>query len=94
MLDPARYGITNPAEPVLHDLPDIRFGETLVPVRVVIRKAEDGVWRGRLLFGPGEPDDTLSTTEIFCAPTESDLWRAIWDLRPHHLQHLYRSLTE
>ncbi len=93
-MDSARYGITNPSEPVLHELPDIRCGDSMVPVRVVIRKAEDGVWRGRILFGPGEPADALSTAEVFCAPSEPELWRAVWDLRTHHLQHLFRSLTE
>jgi hypothetical protein len=94
MVDPARYGITNPTEPVVHELPDLRYQNSNVPVRVQIRKAEDGVWRGRLVFGVGEAGGLLATAEIFCAPNERDLWGSIRDLRTHHLQDLYRSLVE
>ena len=94
MVDPARFGITNPAEPAVHDLAPFRFGDISVAVRVVIRKSDDGAWRGRLLFGPGAPEDAVKTAEIFFAPTEADLWTDIHNLRTHHFQDLYRSLTE
>ena len=94
MVDPARYGITDPTEPVVHDLPDIRYKNSAVQVRVVFRKAEDGVWRGRLIFGGGDNGEQLATAEIFCAPTERELWSSVGDLRTHHLQDLYRSLVE
>lgn len=90
-----RYGLPDPAEPVVHELPSIRFGGQDVPVRVAVRRAEDGVWRGRFLFGATEsPDSGLATAEIFCGPTEADLWEAVRDLREHHIRDLYRSIAE
>lgn len=87
---PVRYGSPNPQEPVRHDLPPLRYGADLIPVQLELRRAEDGIWRGRLLFG--DPD--LATTEIFCAQTETDLWEAVHGLRDHHLRDLYRSVVE
>jgi hypothetical protein len=59
-----------------------------------VRHAEDGVWRGRLIFGgTGESGSVeCETAEIFCAPTQQDLWQAVHNLREHHLRDLYRSL--
>lgn len=87
---PVRYGTPNPQDPVIHDLPPLRFGADLIPVQLEVRRAEDGIWRGRLLFG--ESGD--ATAEIFCAHTETDLWEAVHGLRDHHLRDLYRSVTE
>jgi hypothetical protein len=50
------------------------------------------MWRARLLFL--EPDGELrETVEIFCAPSEPELWEAVRTLPGHHLRALYQSLT-
>jgi hypothetical protein len=44
---------------------------------------------------PVEPvvhDIAPSTAEIFCGPSETDLWEAVRDLREHHLRDLCRSV--
>jgi hypothetical protein len=67
-----------------------------VAVQLELRRAEDGTWRGRLLFGH-VADDTgaaPATAEIFYAHSEPDLWECVHDLREHHLRDLYRSVTE
>jgi hypothetical protein len=87
-----RYGHPDPAEPTLHELPPLRFGGADVPVRVMVRRAEDGLWRGRLLFGGADVDDARSTAEILCGLSEADLWEAVRDLREHHIRDLYRSM--
>ena len=92
--NPVRYGAADPAEPVIHDLPPIRYGSEDVESRLLVRRAEDGTWRARLIFGPGDSDSAFSTAEIFCAETENDLWQAVRDLRDHHLRDLYRSIAE
>lgn len=81
-----------PPEPLLHDLPPVRFEGTLVAVRLAVRRAEDGVWRGRLHFAEHGGAPERVTAEIFCATTEQDLWQAVRDLRDHHLRDLFRSL--
>lgn len=92
--NPVRFGVSNPAEPVLHELPPLRRGGELVVVRLEVRRADDGTWRGRLLFGEAEGDASRATADIFCAATESDLWECVHDLRDHHLRDLYRSVSE
>jgi hypothetical protein len=89
-----RYGQPDPNEPVIHELPPMRVGGEDVPVRLAVRRAEDGAWRGRLLFGMEEGDGALQTAEIFFGASETDLWQAVRDLREHHLRDLYRSLAE
>ncbi|MFQ6046557.1 MAG: hypothetical protein ACE5PT_09435 [Gemmatimonadales bacterium] len=91
--NPVRYGVPNPTDPVLHDLPPFTYEGQAVPLKLEIRRCDDGTWRGRLLFGVRE-DDTRPTAEIFCANTEADLWECVHDLRDHHLRDLYRSVTE
>ena len=92
--NPVRYGVVNPAEPAVHDLPPVRFAAGLVPVRVEVRRCEDGTWRGRLYFGVEGEDPAVSTGEILYGVTENDFWESVRDLRDHHLRDLYRSLTE
>ena len=87
-----RYNRADPSEPVIHDLSPIAFGDESVAARLVVRRAEDATWRGRLLFGAGEIDQALSTAEIFFGATEPALWEAVRDLRDHHVRDLYRSL--
>lgn len=87
-----QYNRPHISEPVMHDLPPIRYGEDIVALRLVVRRAEDGSWRGRLLFGAGEAQEALATAEIFFGTTEPDLWDSVRDLRDHHIRDLYRSL--
>lgn len=89
-----RYGLPDPAEPVIHDLPPIKFAGADVPVRLVVRRTPDGVWRGRFLFGGDDPSLAPSTAEIFCGPNEADLWESVRDLREHHIRDLYRSVLD
>ena len=90
-----RYGVPDPAEPVIHELPPIRFGGEDIPVRVEVRRTPDGVWRGRFLFGGADGlAAEHATAEIFCGPTEADLWEAVRDLREHHIRDLYRSIAQ
>jgi hypothetical protein len=90
----ARFGAANATEPVIHELPPIRHGGDAVAVRLEVRRADDGTWRGRLLFGSAEAETGHSTADIFCAATEADLWEAVRDLREHHFRDLYRSVTD
>ena len=90
---PARFGAQDPGEPVLHDLAPMKFSGADVAVRLAVRRAEDGAWRARLIFGAAEGVAGQPTAEIFCASTETDLWQAVRDLRDHHVRDLYRSLT-
>jgi hypothetical protein len=92
--NPVRYGAPNPSDPVIHDLPPLRYEGGLVALQLEVRRTEDGVWRGRLHFGSPETGATSSTVEIFCAVSEADLWECVHDLREHHVRDLYRSLTE
>jgi hypothetical protein len=88
-----RYGQADPFEPVVHDLPSVRYAGEDVPVRLVVRRTEDGMWRGRLLFGAGDLSIAPATAEILCGPSETDLWQAVRDLREHHIRDLYRSVV-
>jgi hypothetical protein len=92
--NPVRYGVPNPADPTVHDLTQVRFGAALVHVQVEIRRAEDGTWRGRLLFAGPSAVAPVATGEILFGTTDSELWDAVRDLRDHHLRDLYRSLAE
>ncbi len=89
-----RYGQPDPSEPVVHELPPMRVGGGDVVMRLEVRRADDGSWRGRLLFGVEETGNPLATAEIFCGTTETELWDSVRDLREHHLRDLYRSLVE
>jgi len=89
---PARYNAPDSPEAVVHDLPPIRFDGQLIAIRLQVRLSEDGIWRGRVLFGAPDTEAERSTAEIFCATSEPDLWQAVRDLRDHHLRDLYRSL--
>ena len=89
---PARQVVPAVREAVVHDLPPIRYEGQSVAVRLEVRHAEDGVWRGRILFGAENTESERTTAEIFCAVTEPDLWLSVRDLREHHLRDLYRSL--
>ena len=92
--NPARFGSPKTNEPVVHDLPPIKVGGVDVAVRLAAWRSEDGLWRGRLAFGPPDQTDMPATADIFCAATESDLWQSVRDLRERHLRDLYRSISE
>ena len=87
-----RYSRPHPSEPATHDLPPIRYGEEIIALRLVVRRAEDGSWRGRLLFGTGDMQEAVATAEIFFGANEPDLWESVRGLRDHHIRDLYRSL--
>jgi hypothetical protein len=89
-----RYGATDPGEPIVHELPPLRYQGALVPVYLEVRREDDGTWRGRLIFGPTEDTSAPATAEIFCAASEAELWDAVRDLRDHHQRDLYRSIVE
>ncbi len=88
---PARY-TPAAADSVVHDLAPIRFDGQTVDIRLSVRRTEDAIWRGRILFGAEGTEAERATAEIFCASSEQDLWQAVRDLRDHHLRDLYRSL--
>ncbi|MGD8726733.1 MAG: hypothetical protein PVH40_03760 [Gemmatimonadales bacterium] len=91
---PVRYGVPNPTDPVIHELPPFRYEGGLVGVRLELRRADDGTWRGRLLFGEaGDTEVAPATAEIFYAHSEPELWECVHDLREHHLRDLYRSVS-
>ena len=87
----ARFA-SNPDDPVVHDLPPVQFEGQPIPIRLRIRRSQDGMWRGSLLFGMSDTEGERSTAEILCATSENDLWQSVRDLRDHHLRDLYRSL--
>jgi len=79
-------------EPVHHELDSIRFAGQSIHLSLIVRRTEDGAWRGRLRFA--DPDSTREreTAEIFRAESEADLWESVRVLRDHHRRDLYRSL--
>lgn len=89
---PVRHSRPDPADPVIHDLPPLRWAGGDIAVRVEIRRDADGMWRGRLLFGADEA--TVGTAEILCGASEPELWLAVGGLNAHHLRDLYRSMVE
>lgn len=88
------YGQPDPTEPVVHELPPIRYEGDEVPVRLAVRREDDGSWRGRLIFGAPDAEQTPATAEILFGDSETDLWQSVRDLREHHLRDLYRSISE
>ena len=92
--NPVRFGAPDPAEPVEHELPSASIAGEEVMLRLRVRRADDGTWRARLIFGPGDFDSAPATAEIFCAVSENDLWQSVRDLRDHHIRDLYRSIVE
>src|SRR5947207_15681305 len=91
---PARYNAPDSPEAVVHDLPPIRFDGQLISIRLQVRRSEDGIWRGRVLFGAPDTEAERSTAELFCAASEPALWQAVRDLRDHTFRDLDRSLRE
>lgn len=91
--NPARFGSPKTNEPVVHELPSIRVGGADVFVSLAAWRSDDGLWRGRLVFGPPDQPAAPTTADILCAATEHDLWQSVRDLREHHLRDLYRSIA-
>jgi len=88
---PLRSPAPDPSEPVVYDLHPLRFEGQLIGVRLSLRHAEDGMWRGRLLFA--DAGGGRETVEIFCARSEQELWESVRGLGDHHLRDLYRSIA-
>ena len=91
-LHPARKVVQDPPPCIERDFPPLLAAGVDIPVRVIARLSEDGVWRGRIVFG-GTGETPVPTAEILCAASESDLWAAARGLGPHHLRSLFQSLT-
>lgn len=87
-----RHLAHDPRDPVIHDLPSLRFDGVQLFVKLSVRQAEDGMWRGHLQFSDPVNGMERGTAEIFCAQSQQDLWQSVRDLREHHLRDLYRSL--
>ena len=87
-----RHLANDPREPVIHDLPSLRFDGVQLFVKLSVRQAEDGMWRGHLHFSDTVNEVERETAEIICAQSQQDLWQSVRDLREHHLRDLYRSL--
>jgi hypothetical protein len=82
----------DPHEPVHHELDPLRFAGQLVSLSLILRRADDGAWRGRLRFVDADSNRQRETVEIFCAQSEAELWESLRELRDHHIRDLYRSL--
>jgi len=76
---PARYTPAAATDTVVHDLP--RFALTGNPStsELSLRRTEDGIWRGRIMFGAEGTEAERSSAEIFCAGSEQDLWQSVRD---------------
>ena len=89
---PYRVGAPVAREPVLHELPPLRTPDKFIAVHLSLRCDDTGSWRARLRFTE-ITGETRETAEIFCAPSESELWEAVHTLPGHHLRALYFSLA-
>ena len=92
--DPVFTSGARSPEPLVRELHPLRVGSETVAVRVVASRQEDGSWRGRILFGNGDPAQCPSTAEILYGGSERDLWQSVLDLRDHHLKDLYRAVSD
>ncbi len=59
--NPVRYGAANSPEPVVHELPPLRYDGDVIAIRLEIRRAEDGTWLGRLIFGRADDGSAPAT---------------------------------
>ncbi len=92
--EPVRYGAAKLGEPVEHELPPFVYKGEQVEICVVVRRLEDGSWRGYIVFD-GPPDGNgVTTADIFYAENEDDFWLSVRSLREHHLRDLYRAVSE
>jgi hypothetical protein len=88
-----RTGLRDAREPTLYDLEPISLDGRAISIALSVRVADDGVWRGRLEFHEPESSCQRATAEIFCGPSEAELWQSVRALGGHHLRDLYRSLV-
>jgi hypothetical protein len=79
-------------ESVLHELQPLRLANQSIPLRLSIRRSDDGAWCGRLHFIAPDCRER-ETAEIFRAESEAELWQAVRGLRDHHIRALYQSLV-
>jgi hypothetical protein len=84
----------NPQDPIIHDLDPIRIDGHDVSIRLIVCRAGDGSWQGRMQFSEPESGAEVETAEIFCGPSEKELWESVGHLREHHLRDLFRSLEQ
>lgn len=89
----ARTGVARTADPVEHQLPDISSNGESITVLTVVRRTDEGAWRGRFVFEtPGGA--RFSTAEIVYADSEDDFWLCVRDLHGRNIEDLYRSVSE
>ncbi len=92
-LQTVRPPARDPREPTHYFLDPILIAGQTIHLSLLLRRDDDGTWRGRLRFLDGDdPRRERRTAEIFCGATEEELWMAVRELRDHHLRDLYRSL--
>jgi hypothetical protein len=89
---PYRLIASDHREPVVHELSPLRLADQIITLHLILRRSDDGAWRGRLLFQHPEGRE-CETAEIFCGATEDELWQSVRGLRDHHLRALYLSLV-
>ena len=89
---PHRVDALDPREPVLHELPPLRFADQSVALHLSIRLADAGTWRGQLRFTDLYGRE-FHTAEILRGTTEEELWQSVRSLGQHHLRALYQSLV-
>lgn len=89
---PSRYPAPALRVPRLHELPPLRIADRHIALHLSVRQDDAGSWRARLRFVE-EDGVELETAEIFCGPSESELWQSVAGLRDHHIRALYLSLA-
>jgi hypothetical protein len=89
---PYRFTAPGSRDPILHELSPLRLSDQLVTLLLSVRCDDGGIWRARLRFI--DPDERVrETAEIFCDPSEAELWQSVNGLPEHHLRALYLSLA-
>ncbi|HSM16161.1 MAG TPA: hypothetical protein VK845_04060 [Gemmatimonadales bacterium] len=79
-------------DPVVFQLPPIRYDGQTIHLHLSIRRSDDGTWRGRMRFFRDEASPPRETAEIFRGASEQEMWESVNHLREHHLRDLFRSL--
>ncbi len=82
----------DPHDPVVFQLPPIRYHGRTIHIHLAIRRVDDGAWRGRMRFFEDDESTPRETAEIFRGASEQEMWESVNHLREHHLRDLYRSL--
>jgi len=89
----ARSPSRDPRDVREYDVDVVRLDGRAVALALLVRRDDDGTWRGRLQFTDQESEAARTTAEIFCGSLEDDVWHSLQGLREHHIRDLYRSLA-